>query len=81
MEMEKLQLNPLSFTKGLKNKGLIDISEDREEKGQYVIIVGQGVQRQWGIFSLPRGIWRVTCKKEEVREVIDKLLAEKILVD
>ena len=82
MEMEKLEINPLAFAKGLKrNKGLIDISEDTEEKDRYIIIVGQSVHRQWGIFSLPKGMWRVTCKKDEVREVVDKLLTEKILVE
>ena len=81
MEMEKLQINVLAFAKGLKNKGLIDISEDKEDKDKYVIIVGQAIHRQWGIFSLPKGIWRVTCRKEEVKEVVDKLLTEKILID
>jgi hypothetical protein len=81
MEIEKLQINPLVFAmKGLKNKGLIDVSED-SATGDYVVIVGQAIHRQWGVFSIPKGIWRVTCKKEEVKEVVDKLLLEKVLTE
>ncbi len=81
MEIEKLQMSRLMFAmKGLKNKGLIQISEDRKS-GNFVIIVGKGIHRQWGVFNLPQGLWRVTCRKEEVKEAVDKLLTEKILTD
>jgi len=81
MEIERLQMGRLMFVmKGLKNKGLIQISEDRKT-GNFVIIVGKGIHRQWGMFNLPQGLWRVTCRKEEVKEAVDKLLAEKILAD
>lgn len=81
MEIEKLQMSRLMFVmKGLKNRGLIQISEDRKT-GNFVIIVGKGIQRQWGVFNLPQGLWRVTCRKEEVKEAVDKVLTEKILRD
>jgi len=81
MEIEKLQMSRIMFVmKGLKNKGLIQISEDRKT-GNFVIIVGKGIQRQWGVFNLPQGLWRVTCKKEEVKQAVDKVLTEKILTD
>jgi hypothetical protein len=81
MEIEKLQMSRLMFAmKGLKNKGLIQISEDRKT-GKFVIIVGKGIHRQWGVFNLPQGLWRITCRKEEVKEAVDKLLTEKILGD
>lgn len=81
MEIEKLQMSRLMFAmKGLRNRGLIQISEDRKT-GDFVIIVGKGIHRQWGVFNLPQGLWRVKCKKEEVKEAIDKLLTEKILAD
>ncbi len=81
MEIEKLQMSRLMFAmKGLKNRGLIQISEDRKT-GDFVIIVGKGIHRQWGVFNLPQGLWRMTCKKEEVRQAVDGLLKEKILAD
>ena len=81
METEKLQMSRLMFAmKGLKNRGLMQISEDRKT-GDFVIIVGKGIHRQWGVFNLPQGLWRITCKKEEVREAVDRVLAEKILAD
>jgi hypothetical protein len=81
METEKLQMSRLMFVmKGLKNRGLIQISEDRRT-GDFVVIVGKGIHRQWGVFNLPQGLWRVKCKKEEVAEVVGRVLMEKILVD
>lgn len=81
MEIEKLKMSQLMSTmKGLKNSGLIQISEDKKT-GNFVIIVGKGIHRQWGVFNLPRGLWRITCKKEEVKEAVDKLLIEQILTD
>jgi len=81
MEIERLKTSKLlSAMKGLRNRGLIQISEDRKT-GNFVIIVGKGIHRQWGVFNLPQGLWRVTCKKEEVKEAVAKLLAEQILTD
>jgi len=81
METEKLQTSRLmSAMKGLKNRGLIQISQDRKT-GDFVIIVGKGIHRQWGVFNLPQGLWRVTCKKEEVKDAVDRLLTEQILTD
>ncbi len=79
MEIEKIKMTQLiSKMKGQKNKGLIQISEDKKT-GDYVIIVGKGIHREWGIFNLPQGLWQVRCSKEEVKEAVDKLLDEKIL--
>lgn len=81
METEKLQTSRLmSAMKGLKNRGLTQISQDRKTGG-FVIIVGKGIHRQWGVFNLPQGLWRVTCKKEEVKDAVDRLLTEQILTD
>jgi len=79
VEIEKIKMTQLiSKMKGQKNKGLIQISEDKKT-GDYVIIVGKGIHREWGIFNLPQGLWQVRCSKEEVKEAVDKLLDEKIL--
>ena len=29
--------------------------------------MGKGIHREWGIFSLPQGLWKIRCKKEEVK--------------
>ena len=79
MEIEKIKMTQLiSKMKGQKNKGLIQISEDKKT-GDYLVIVGKGIYREWGIFNMPQGLWQVRCSKEEVKEAIDKLLDEKIL--
>ena len=79
MEIEKIKMTQLiSKMKGQKNKGLIQISEDKKT-GDYLVIVGKGIHREWGIFNMPQGLWQVRCSKEEVKEAIDKLLDEKIL--
>ena len=79
MEIEKIKLTQLiSKMKGQKNKGLIQISEDKKT-GDYLVIVGKGIHKEWGIFNLPQGLWQVRCSKEEVKEAVDKLLDEKIL--
>jgi hypothetical protein len=79
MEIERLQMSRLVFAmKGLRNRGLINIYEDRKS-GDFVIIVGKGIHRQWGVFNLPQGLWRVTCTKDEVSEAVNRLLKEKIL--
>ncbi|UCG83232.1 MAG: hypothetical protein JSW38_13900 [Dehalococcoidia bacterium] len=77
--MQNMKLTGLvSAMKGLKNKGLIQISEDKKT-GDFVVIAGKGIKREWGIFNLPQGLWRIRCKKDEVREAVDKILTEKIL--
>ena len=79
MEIEKIKMTQLiSKMKGQKNKGLIQISEDKKT-GDYIVIVGKGIHREWGIFNMPQGLWQVRCSKEEVKEAVDKLLDEKIL--
>jgi hypothetical protein len=79
METEKVKLRELMLAmKGLKNRGLIQISEDKKT-GDFVVIVGKGIKREWGIFNLPQGLWRIRCKKDEVKEAVDKVLADKIL--
>jgi hypothetical protein len=79
VEIEKIKLTQLiSRMKGQKNKGLIQISED-SKTGDYIVIVGKGIHKEWGIFNLPQGLWQVRCSKAEVKEAVDKILDEKIL--
>ncbi|MBM4444806.1 MAG: hypothetical protein FJ020_05845 [Chloroflexi bacterium] len=67
-------------TKGLMNRGLIRIAEDRET-GCFVVAAGRGTERHWGLLDLPQVQWSVACRKEEVRGAVDELLEQKILAD
>ncbi|MFC1994315.1 hypothetical protein ACFLVI_03525 [Chloroflexota bacterium] len=79
MEIEEMKLRKFIFAmRGLKNKGLIQISEDKKT-GDFILLVGKEIKKKWGIFNLPQGLWRAKCKKDEVKEVVDNILTEKIL--
>ena len=78
MEREKIGVWGRVRMRGLKNKGLIEISQD-PRSGKYVLIVGKGIQKKWLVFNLPQEMWRVRCSKEEVLEVVNDLLTKKIL--
>ena len=78
MEREKIGVWGRVRMRGLKNKGLIEISQD-PRSGEYVLIVGKGIQRKWLVFNLPQEMWRVRCSKEEVLGVVNDLLTKKIL--
>jgi len=78
MEIEEIGVGTRLGMRGLKNKGIMEISED-PKSGDFVLVIGKGIQRKWGIFILPQGMWRVKCSKGEVLDAVNKFLAEKIL--
>jgi len=78
MEKEKIGVWGRVWMRGLKNKGLLEISQD-QKRGDYVLIMSTGIRRKWLMFNLPEEMWRVRCSKEEVLPVIDNFLNEKIL--
>ncbi len=81
MQIEQIKTSSLlTGLKGLKNIGMIYISEDKKTHDS-VIVVAKGIHREYGLFNLPHAMWRVTCKTEEVKQVVDQLLSEKILAD
>jgi len=78
MEKEKIGVWGRVRMRGLKNKGLIEISQD--SKGEdYALIMSKGIQRKWLMFNFPEEMWRVRCSKEEVLEVVKDFLTKKIL--
>jgi hypothetical protein len=79
MEKEKIGVWDRVKARGLKNKGLIEISQD-PKRGDYVLIMSYSIQRKWLLFNLPEEMWRVRCSKEEVSSVVNLFLNEKILV-
>ena len=80
MEIEGIRVRDRTRMRGLKNKGLIEISQN-PKTGEFVLIMGKGIRRKWLFFNLPEGMWRARCSKEEVLDVVKDFLAEKILED
>lgn len=78
MEKERIGVWGRLKMKGLKNKGLVEISQDRKS-GDYVLVMSKGIQRKWLMFNLPEEMWRVRCSKEEVPTLVENFLSEKIL--
>jgi hypothetical protein len=82
MEIEEIGVGARLGIRGLSNRGLMEISEDTKS-GDFVLVISKGIRnkwyRKWLRINLPEGMWRVKCKKEEVSEVLNKFLAEKIL--
>ncbi len=79
MEKEKVGVWGRIKVRGLRNKGLIEISQD-PKKQDYVLFMSKGIQRKWLMFNLPEEMWRVRCSKEEAAATISDFLNEKVMV-
>jgi len=81
MDIQEMKLRGfVSAARGLSKPSMVMIMVARDKKtDNFVVIAGKEIKRRWGIFNVPQGMWRVVCKKEEVKEAVDKLLTEKIL--
>ena len=80
MEIEKIRIRDRTRMRGLRNKGLTEISQD-PKTGDFVLIMNKGIRKKWLLFNFPEGMWRAKCSKEEVLDVVRDFLAEKILKD
>ena len=82
MESEEIGVGARLGMRGLRNRGLMEISEDLKS-GDFVLVISKGIRekwyRKWLRINLPQGMWRVKCSKEEVSEAVNKFLSEKIL--
>ena len=78
MDIEEIGVRARLGMRGLKNRGIIEISEN-PRTGDFVLVIGKGTRRKWLMFNLPEGMWWVRCKKEEVSEAVNKFLTEKVL--
>lgn len=81
MEIEEIGVGARLGMLGLKNRGMMEISED-PKSGDFVLVISKGVRekwyRKWLRINLPQGMWRVKCSKEEVSKAMNKFLSEKI---
>jgi len=80
IKIEEIRVRDRMRMRGLKNKGLIEISQD-PKTGNFILIVGKGTHRKWLLFNFPDGMWRAECSKEQVLDVVKDFLTEKILKD
>jgi hypothetical protein len=80
MKTEEIRVRDRIRMRGLKNKGIIEISQDTKT-GDFVLIMSKGTHRKWLLFNFPEGMWRASCPKEQVLEAVKDFLTEKILKD
>ena len=78
MEMEKTTVRAMMTRRGLKNRGMIEISQDTKT-GDFVIVAARGIRKKWLLFNLPEAMWRGRGSKEEVLEAAKRLLADEVL--
>lgn len=82
MEIEEIGVGTRLRMTGLKNRGMVEISEDTKS-GDFLLVIGKGIRdkwyRKWFRVNMPEAMWRVKCSKEEVSEAVSKFLAEKIM--
>ena len=78
MKVEEIRIRDRLRMRGLKNKGMVEISQD-PKTGEFVLVGGYGIHRKWLLFNLPEGMWRARGPKEEVLNVARDFLAERIL--
>ena len=82
MEIEEIGVMSRLGMRGLKNRGLIEISQN-PKSGDFVLVISKGIRekwyRKWLKINLPQGMWRVKCSKEEVSEAVNKFLSDEIL--
>jgi len=85
MELEETAAIPWRWRRwgwrqGLRNKGMIDISQDPKTE-ESVLVAVKGIRRKWLVFYWPETMWRERGSKEEVLQESKRLLEEMILAD
>lgn len=80
MELEETKVRSMLFKRGLRNKGMIEISQD-PKTNEYVIVAAKGIRRKWLVFNLPEVMWRGRGSKDEVIDESKRLIEEAILAD
>ena len=78
MEVKNIGIWHRIRMRGLKNKGMIEISED-PKTAEYVAIMANGVHRKWLVFNFPEGMWKARGSKEEVSEAVRDFLTKTVL--
>lgn len=82
MDIDEIGVGARLRMRGLKNRGMMEISED-PKSGDFILVISKGIRDKWYRkllkINLPEGMWRVRCSKDEVSEAVNKFLSENIL--
>jgi hypothetical protein len=79
IEIQEMKLKGfLMAMRGLRYQSIIMVARDKKTDDS-VVIAGKEIIRRLGILNVPQGMWGVVCKKDEVKEAVERLLSEKIL--
>lgn len=83
MEIKEIGIGTLLRRRGLRERGMIEITED-PKSGNYILIIGKGIRqkwyRKWLKVNIPEAMWQIKCSKDEIPTTVNKFLSEKILV-
>ena len=80
MKKEKVGVGARIKARGLKSRGIIEISQE-PDSGNIVMFISKGVRRKFLVFNFPEEMWRVQCKSGEVLDIVKDYLSERILKD
>jgi len=80
MELEETKVRSMLWRRGLRNRGMIEISQDRKTE-EFVLVAAKGIRKKWLVFKFPETMWRGQGSREEVLEESKRLLEEIILAD
>ena len=80
MQLEEIKVRNMLFRRGLRNRGMLEISQDRKTE-EFVLVAAKGIRRKWLMFKFPETMWRGQGSSEEVLEESKRLLEEIILAD
>ena len=78
IKMEEIRVKDRMRIRGLKNRAFIEISQDTKT-GDFVLVMSKGTHKKWLLFNFPEGMWKASCPKEQVLDIVKDFLTEKIL--
>ncbi len=80
MQLEETKTRSLLGMRGLRNKGLMVVSQDPRTE-DYVLVAARNIRRKYLIFNLPEKMWKGRGSKEDVLTEAKRLLDETLLSD
>ena len=78
IKMEEIRVKDRMRIRGLKNRAFIEISQDTKT-GDFVLVMSKGTHKKWLLFNFPEGMWKASCPKEQVLDIVKDFLTERIL--
>ena len=78
IKMEEIRVKDRMRIRGLKNRAFIEISQDTKT-GDFVLVMSKRTHKKWLLFNFPEGMWKASCPKEQVLDIVKDFLTDKIL--